>query len=97
MTIASPDSTLIGIVAKAITLRERLAGMLMLDITTNHPAQNEQNINARLQRWVDSAAKGDVTKFARRLAWDRLTVAAVRPWLGDVHWPIGTPLPRGAG
>ena len=83
------EPPLAALAARASTLDERLAGHVVAD-----PAESDDvRTAARLDHWRLAAADGDDQAFLRRLEWDGLSVAEVRPLLGTVRWPAGVPLP----
>ena len=83
------EPPLAALAARASTLDERLAGHVVAD-----PAESDDVRTAtRLDHWRLAAADGDDQAFLRRLEWDGLSVAEVRPLLGTVRWPAGVPLP----
>jgi type 2 lantibiotic biosynthesis protein LanM len=69
-----------SIVGKAITLSERLGDRMMLP----REQLNEEQIEKHLAFWCQVVAKGDSSKFEKRLAWDGWELRTIRPFLGDV-------------
>jgi type 2 lantibiotic biosynthesis protein LanM len=79
MEILKPE--LIRIVEQASSLTERLVtGFLPSD-----PSDFDDIVNSRIEKWSQTAAKGDLEKFQKRLAWDGLTLSNVRRVLGPVR------------
>lgn len=78
-----------SIAARASTLWERLGPGLAPVISSTH----ERQVEARLERWRQVAAKGDQEVFARRLVRDGLDELTVRRALGEVQLADAQPLP----
>jgi hypothetical protein len=72
---------LVRIVEQASSLTERLGtGFLPSD-----PSDSDDIVNSQIEKWCQTAAKGDLEKFQKRLAWDGLTLSNVRRVLGSVR------------
>lgn len=71
------------IAAKATSLQERLDGTCVPS-PANDP-KRQKRIDARLKEWADVVAEGDQELFGKRLAYDGLSLHALRPLLGDVE------------
>jgi lantibiotic modifying enzyme len=79
MEILKPE--LVRIVEQASSLTERFGtGFLPSD-----PSDSDDIVNSRIEKWCQTAAKGDLEKFQKRLAWDDLTLSNVRRVLGSVR------------
>jgi type 2 lantibiotic biosynthesis protein LanM len=83
------QSLLHEISAQASSLAERILNPAIIGDSEGSDAQVDQ----RLDQWCHMVAKGDRTKFLRRLAADGLTLEAVKPLLGRVQYADGHPLP----
>ena len=83
----STDDALRALWARASTLGERLGG----DFLPCPGAEDEAEL--RWAAWQDLAAEGDPQRLARRLAFDGLQEARVRPLLGAVVARPGAVLP----
>jgi type 2 lantibiotic biosynthesis protein LanM len=81
------ESALRALWARASTLDERLSGAFV-------PVPGgEAEADERYAAWLELAAEGDPRRLARRLAFDGLDEARVRPLLGDVAARADAPLP----
>ena len=81
------DSALRELWARASTLDERLSGNFV-------PVPGgEADAELRWEAWQTLAAEGDSRRMARRLAFDNLEEARVRPLLGTVAARPGVALP----
>ncbi len=92
MVIPLSKQDLLDIVAAASTLDERLDKEFLPDDVR----ENDEIVNARLEAWCQTIAKGDWEQFRRRLAWDDRREEMVRRVLGTVRMPEGAPLPAWA-
>ncbi|MEH1830137.1 MAG: type 2 lanthipeptide synthetase LanM [Nostoc sp.] len=74
------------IVERSSTLEERLGNGFVGDADYS----SDRAIQMRLDRWCDVAARGDAATFAKRLAWDNLSLETLHPILGSVklHHPL---------
>ena len=68
------------IVEKSRSLFERLEGGIVQNSTTN-PKQ-EKLVDARLRKWCDTSAEGDMELFKKRLAYEGLDLDSARQILG---------------
>jgi type 2 lantibiotic biosynthesis protein LanM len=84
------DDSLRAIAAKASSIRERLAP----DFVASGETTYDETIEARMRAWVAKAAKGDVTTFRRRLAWEGLDENLARRAVGPARLKPEAPLPR---
>jgi type 2 lantibiotic biosynthesis protein LanM len=75
------------IVERSSLLDERLGDNFVEDIVNS----SDRVIQARLDRWCNVAARGDAAIFAKRLAWDNLSLDALHSVLGGVK--LDHPLP----
>lgn len=80
---------LISIIEQASTITERLDGRFVAD----EVQQDEEKVDARLQKWCQVVAKGDKEKFAKRLAVDGLDWDGAPRILGSVRQADNQPLP----
>lgn len=78
------------IVAKSSTFDERLANGYLVP----HPDLDQGEINRRLDRWCEVAAKGDREQFQKLLALRALDLDSIRSGLGRVRLPDGVSLPN---
>lgn len=90
MKISQQD--LIKIVEQASTLSERLSDRFIPDKLNI----NNQQAKSRLETWCQVAAKGNLEKFAKRLAWDDLHTNTIVNILGDVRLADTKQLPTWA-
>ncbi|MEQ9481960.1 type 2 lanthipeptide synthetase LanM family protein [Coleofasciculus sp. F4-SAH-05] len=86
MTNLPPE--LVRIVEQACSLTERLATG---EISSN-PAEDTR-VNARLEKWCQTAAQGNLEKFQKRLAWDNINLSTVSRILGHISLSGTQPLP----
>ena len=61
------------------------------------PAQSDEIIQRRLERWCEVVARGDWDVLRKRLQWDGLDLETVRPRLGRVRAATGSRLNMGFG
>ncbi len=92
MPTLKPD-TFKTIVANASFLWERLDPA---KFTISSQPENELEINARLDLWCQSIAKGNYSVLQKRLAWDDLEFNQVRPRLGSLKLTVYASLPAWA-
>ena len=78
MTNLQPE--LVRIVEQACSLTERL---VTGEISSN-PSDADTRVNARLEKWCQTAAQGDLEKFQKRLAWDNINLSTINRLLGHV-------------
>ena len=78
-----------SIAASASFLRERLNNTFIPSAVNNE----YQEIDMRLEQWCKVVAKGNLAKFEKRLAWDKLDLETIRSVLGDVRHDDRQPLP----
>jgi type 2 lantibiotic biosynthesis protein LanM len=84
---------LVRIVEQASSLTERLGtGFLPSD-----PYDSDDIVNSKIEKWCQTAAKGDLEKFQKRFAWDDLTLSNVRRVLGSVRLSDTQNLPSWVG
>ncbi|WP_019503703.1 type 2 lanthipeptide synthetase LanM family protein [Pleurocapsa sp. PCC 7319] len=87
MKISQAD--LLAIVVQASTIDERLSDRFIPD-----PEQiDDKLINSRIEKWCQTVAKGDLEKFAKRLAWSDLELEKIRYVLGNICLAAGQTLP----
>ena len=77
------------IAARAMTLPERLRAAA----DQPGPAGAADVVKRRLDVWQDAAGAGDAAAFSRRLAWDDMDLASVRPALGPAGACPDSPRP----
>src|SRR5262245_23892092 len=83
---------LVQLVEKASSLSERLSGLFVPKGNFDDDALAD--IEVRLKRWCQSAARGDQANFEKRLVWDGMDIDTVRRVLGPVSFAEGQALPR---
>jgi type 2 lantibiotic biosynthesis protein LanM len=88
MSVSQLD--LINILEKASSLSDRFSDQF----TPDESQANDHLIDIRLERWCQVAAKGDRTKFEKRLAWDNLNLEKIRSVLGSVKYTHVRSLPQ---
>lgn len=79
MQITQED--LIKIVEQASTIPERLGR----EFLHNQISVDDNDINARIERWCQTIAGGNEAQFEKRLAWDGLDLDKIRHVLGSVR------------
>jgi type 2 lantibiotic biosynthesis protein LanM len=82
---------LVHVAEKASSLSDRLSGGYIPRDTIDDDSLAE--IQAKLERWCQHAARGDWENFKKRLAWDDLDIDTVRRALGPVSFDQDQPLP----
>lgn len=87
--LAGPDLLVRDIVERSSTIDERLAGAFEHLETEAAAAVVER----RLAAWCDAVTKGDWPRFALRLSWDGLDLAAARRAVGPVRLREDAALP----
>lgn len=86
------NTSIESIVARSLSLSERLATGKIPEVTD----KNQAKIESRLKEWCDVVAQGDEAKFQRRLAWAGLDLDRVRALLIDTEEDWEIPLPQWA-
>lgn len=92
MVRALSEHELLNAINQSSTLMERLSGVYVPE-----PEGTDETTTQRLlERWCQNVAKGDWDVFAKRLAWDGLTLEQARRLLGKVRLADHVEVPRWA-
>ena len=90
LTASKNNTEIASIVSNSLTLRERLSltsykigNTRLLSSYVCNDLNFRIKVEERLKHWCQVVAKGDISKFEKRLAWAGLSIDAVRPLLSQ--------------